>query len=490
MKKFISLLRSYPITLATLGIVISSMFIFPTVASITLFVFAISGVVLIVFGEHFPFEIILQKKFGIHRETSVPVLLFILALFTGVLHVPTIVTVFLQKLDIIMFIFCMAFLSQGLDRSGFFAFIAYHFIQMARGHMRLLILCVFLLSSILAYFTTNDLVIIVLTPIIFSIAMQSHIKNVKLLLIGEFVAANITAMGQLWGSPTNIIFAKTLHLSFFQYTSLMIIPTIFCTALSLIALFIVTSGVKFFPQRWQWEYIDNYMMHETYEYSSFTLSMLYWVLLFCCTFLLVIFATNTNHTLFYAIVPAFVGAIGLICIESTKTVKTEITASFKRIPYGIFFFSMFYFSIVAELIKTQFVTNGVIPFLTDLLNFPPPIVAIFGTIGTSIVVNILNDLPSSAIIAEILQRIHSTQTASLLAFMQSTLIGLNLGTCLTPVGALAGMIWLNIIRTEEKRYHIKNMIIPTRIDLVRYSFIQFIPIAVLTSIVSSLFVYR
>src|SRR5689334_10878331 len=189
MKRFINLLRSYPITLTVLGILISSLFVFPNVPSITLLVFAVSGVILIVFGEHFPFEILLQKNFGIHRETSIPLLLFILALSTGVLHVPTILTVFVQKIDIIMFIFCMAFLSQGLDRSGFFAFVAYHFVQMARGRMHILILSIFLLSSILAYFTTNDMVIIVLTPIIFSIAVQSQIKNVKLLLIGEFVAA-------------------------------------------------------------------------------------------------------------------------------------------------------------------------------------------------------------------------------------------------------------------------------------------------------------
>src|SRR2546430_4835589 len=112
MKKIINLLRCYPITLATLGMLISSMFVFLSATSITLFVFAISGVVLIVFGEHFPLEITLQKKFGIHREISVPSLLFILALFTGVFHVSTLLTVFLHKLDIIMFIFCMAFLSQ------------------------------------------------------------------------------------------------------------------------------------------------------------------------------------------------------------------------------------------------------------------------------------------------------------------------------------------------------------------------------------------
>src|SRR5260370_325371 len=100
MKKFINLLRSYPITLAVLGILISSMFVFPDTTSITLFVFAISGVILIVFGEHFPFEITLQKKFGIHRETSIPLLLFILALSTGVLHVSTILTVFVQRLCI------------------------------------------------------------------------------------------------------------------------------------------------------------------------------------------------------------------------------------------------------------------------------------------------------------------------------------------------------------------------------------------------------
>src|SRR5690348_16705085 len=92
MKNFITLLRSYPITLTVLGILISSLFVFPNTTSVILVVFAISGVILIVFGEHFPVEILLQKKFGIHREISIPLLLFIIALSAGVLHVPTILT--------------------------------------------------------------------------------------------------------------------------------------------------------------------------------------------------------------------------------------------------------------------------------------------------------------------------------------------------------------------------------------------------------------
>jgi arsenical pump membrane protein len=457
--------------------------------SVKLFFLAISGVLLIVFGEYFSFEAKLAKKF-IHREMYIPLFLTLFALLTGIIHVSIIKTTFIGKIDIILFIFCMGFLSYGLIRSGFFEFTAYHFTRFARGNTTKLVVLVFILSSILGYLTTNDIVVIAMTPIVFSMAVQSRIKNVKLLLISEFVGANVSAMGQLWGSPTNIIVAVALNISFWKYFLLMLVPTIICTLASLAAIYIILHLAKrkfsLIPAKWQWRYADTYPVKKNSAHASFTKKMLHWVVLFFATFILVVLATNTHHSLFYAIIPAFLVAVITIAGEAPKTAAQELHRAFKGVPYDVFFFSLFYFSLAAELAKTNFVMNTIIPFLEHLFTLHPTFVSITGTVGTSLLVNILNDLPTSAILSEILQHIQSVYSLSQLAFLQSVLIGVNLGACLTPIGALAGMIWLSIIRTEAKRHHSKEMIIPTRIDLVRFSAIKFIPVALITAILSSL----
>src|SRR3546814_1543362 len=69
---------------------------------------------------------------------------------------------------------------------------------------------VFWLSTVLTYFTSNDMVIVSLTPLILELCNQS--KNMKPLpmLIAKFVAANTSSIGLYIGNPTNILLADAV----------------------------------------------------------------------------------------------------------------------------------------------------------------------------------------------------------------------------------------------------------------------------------------
>ena len=118
------------------------------------------------------------------------------------------------KIPIIVLIQSFAYLSISLDISGFFKESATYVVKAAKGDGRRLLVYIYILCSFLTYFSSNDIVIISLTPLIIHIGDCSTIRDVVPLLITQFIAANTAAMGLLVGSPTNIIFGDALHLSF------------------------------------------------------------------------------------------------------------------------------------------------------------------------------------------------------------------------------------------------------------------------------------
>jgi len=75
----------------------------------------------------------------------------------------------------------------------------------------------FFLSSLITLFTSNDIVILTLTPIIFYFGKHAKVKMMPY-LIAEFFAANIWSMFLYIGNPTNIIVAMASGLNFYEYT--------------------------------------------------------------------------------------------------------------------------------------------------------------------------------------------------------------------------------------------------------------------------------
>lgn len=92
----------------------------------------------------------------------------------------------------------------------------------------------FLFSAALTVLTSNDIVILTLTPIIAALASYAKIDPTPA-LFGQFFAANILSLELFIGNPTNIIVAEAYGLSFLGYSvwmaSVGIFAGIICFAL-------------------------------------------------------------------------------------------------------------------------------------------------------------------------------------------------------------------------------------------------------------------
>ncbi len=136
-------------------------------------------------------------------------------------------------LEVPLLILCLAYMSISLDESGFFEWCSLKIIAAGRGSGMRLLVMIFLGVSLLTYFTSNDIVILSMTPILVHLARNAGIRNMVPFLITQFMAANCASMGLYIGNPTNIVIAGAVGIGFMEYAVRMFFPTLAATGLTM-----------------------------------------------------------------------------------------------------------------------------------------------------------------------------------------------------------------------------------------------------------------
>lgn len=144
----------------------------------------------------------------------------------------------MNPLEILILFFSMTFLSAMLDESGFFEWLASKAADRAKGNQFVLFLLFTLLSGILTVFTSNDIVIITLTPFLIAFCRKTDIDPVPY-LVSEFVSANTYSMLLIIGNPTNIYLSSAENIGFLPYLQVMALPTLFAGVTSFALLFLL-----------------------------------------------------------------------------------------------------------------------------------------------------------------------------------------------------------------------------------------------------------
>jgi len=119
----------------------------------------------------------------------------------------------------------LAFVCIALDMTGILAYIALRAIQAAGSSGRKLYFYFYILSSAFTICTSNDIVILTLTPIIFYTTKVAGISPYPM-LFSEFFTANICSMVLVIGNPVNLIVANANGLDFAEYSKWMAAPAI------------------------------------------------------------------------------------------------------------------------------------------------------------------------------------------------------------------------------------------------------------------------
>ena len=144
-------------------------------------------------------------------------------------------------------------------------------------------------------------------------------------------------------------------------------------------------------------------------------------------------------------------AISLIFVITIKNIiaKTKfnnIINTFKRLPYELIPFVLSMFVIVLSLQKHE-VTKTIYELL-DQNN----IIEKYG-VSSFLFSNLINNIPMSVLFSTIPSFTNQVQMNQAI---YSTIIGSNLGAFLTPIGALAGIMFTDLVNKQNVKYGFKT----------------------------------
>jgi arsenical pump membrane protein len=477
--------------------------------ALSLMLVALAGVVTIVSDARFAIERRLEDVGLPSREAWVPLVMLPLMVALDLVEPGRIAAVVAEHGPVIAFILAIAVVSEGLRQCGFFHYLAYRLTTRAGGSTTRLTLSLFLLSSLLAYITSNDMVILTMTPIVLSVVHQARIPNAKLLLLSQFVAANTVSMGLLIGSPTNLILARAVGIDFVAYLVLMAVPTL----LALMGTFVVVTWINGAVTgvgdgsrvvRWligTWRYSPQYRPLRFAGHGAFTHHMGRWVATFALSVVLMAFGAATSTGLLRAAaVIATVGTASLWWERRRRAVPADrpFVREVLRVLPGIVFFGLSYFVIADAIADTPFVRDRVSAFVSDAEPAQTPVRSWTSILTSGALVNTMNDLPAAALVGKALARVDDDFATPVdrVVVVQGLVVGLNIAAYVTPVGALAGIIWFDVVRRDRERRRIIPpagedqpfvVVAPTRRDLIVYGGVMFLVMTVLLGVTNFAF---
>ena len=342
----------------------------------------------------------------------------------------------MNPLKILVLFISMTLLSIYLDEAGMFRYLAITTLKHAGQSQKRLFLYLYLCVSVLTVFTSNDIIILTFTPFICYFSKNAKINPVPY-LFGEFVAANTFSLMFIIGNPTNIYLAASAGLGFFEYLKLSWLPTIVSGTVAYLCLILMFNKDLCKPM----EISDTSCTLE--DKGLVTIGVIH---LGLCTVLLVISSyVNLEMwliTLSFA-VSLFVCTMLYRLITRNKkrpgpAPRTEhlLLHTLRRAPWELIPFVLSMFLIVLSLEK-----YGVTALIADFFGEDMTILK-YG-LSSFLAANLMNNIPMSVLFSSITSGL-SGLTAERAVF--SAVIGSNLGAYFTPLGALAGIMWSDILK--------------------------------------------
>lgn len=361
----------------------------------------------------------------------------------------------MNPIKILVLFISLSMISISLDELNFFNYLSCKALKVSQGSQYKIFFALYFLVALLTVFTSNDIVILSLTPFIISFSKKAQINPIPF-LICEFVNANTYSMLLSIGNPTNIYLAGSENVDFVYYLSKMWLPTFLAglTTLGVILLLFRKDLGK--P-------VEKVELNDT-PLKNKSLVIINLIILAATTILLVL----SNYIAF---------EMWLICLSSMILLSfvllgysirlkdgSYLTKPYKRLPYNLIPFILSMFVLVLSLKE-----NGVMALLEnslDTLSINPLAETFSYAISSTLFDNIINNIPMSVLYSSILE-------GKLELAIFSTIIGSNIGAYLTPIGALAGIMWMSIL----KKYNVDFNFV----SFMKYGLIL-VPIALVSSV--------
>lgn len=339
----------------------------------------------------------------------------------------------INPIKILLLFISMTFLSIFLDEVGFFRFLANLLVKHFKSNQKLLFLTLYLMVAVLTVFTSNDIVILTFTPFICYFSKNAKINPIPY-LVAEFAAANTYSMMLIIGNPTNIYLATSSNIDFLSYLEAMWLPTLVCGVVQfgiMFLLFYKSLSIKIEAS------VEQVKIKSKLDLTFGLVS------LFSCLILLILSSYISFDMWLICIICAGVLLISIIITHLVrhKSLKIILNTT-KRLPFTLIPFVISMFVIILALNK-QGITEIIGNFLGE-----DNLILKYGT-SSFLASNLINNIPMSVLFSNI---INLPNDALRNQAIYSTIIGSNLGAFFTPVGALAGIMFMDLVKKQDIKF--------------------------------------
>lgn len=382
-------------------------------------------------------------------------------------------------------ILALAYLSISLDTSGFFRWCALRILRAGRGRGDRLLVVLFVAVSALTFVTSNDIVILAMTPILFHLARAAGLTNLTPLLLVQFFAANTASAALFIGNPTNIVVGAAADIGFGAFFLRMALPTLVACAVQLALLL------------WLFRPRARCGVPRTYAVPSDPTDEVVWThemsvklgLFLVCLVAMSMSGTVEGEVATTLLAIAAGAALVALVVDVVLDLRIRQAQAWAwtrrrlaRLPVEVvpFFAS---FCVLVEVLSRAGVVDRLgggllVAFQQGLL---PGALATGG--GGLLLVNTVNNIPASLVVQQLLQdpnfvaQLGGPASPAMRVFVDCAVLVLNLGANLTVVGALAGLMWLRIIRDLQRQSE-TPVVVPTALGFLRVGLVVTPPVVI------------